>query len=58
MMQLNNFMKHIMMDGSSAGAPGSVYGFSQLSALEFLRSGTETCETENHLLRGWCSKCL
>lgn len=33
-------------------------GFSQLSALEFLRSGTETCETKNHLLRGWCSKCL
>lgn len=33
-------------------------GFSQLSTLEFLRSGTETRETENHLLRGWCSKCL
>ena len=27
-----------------------LYGFIQLSALEFLRSGTETWEIENHLL--------
>ena len=34
-------------------------GFSRLSAAEFfVFRKTETCETENHLLCGWCSKCL
>ena len=34
-------------------------GFSQLKALEFfVFRKMEMPETENHLLRGWCSKCL
>lgn len=34
-------------------------GFSQLKALEFFAfRKMEMPETENHLLRGWCSKCL
>nr|DAY60457.1 MAG TPA: hypothetical protein [Caudoviricetes sp.] len=34
-------------------------GFSQLKALEFfVFRKMEMPETENHLLRGWCNKCL
>ncbi len=31
---------------------------SQLSAPEFLNREMEACETENHLLWGWCTKLL
>ncbi len=34
-------------------------GFSRLSASEFfVFRKTEACETKNHLLCGWCNKCL
>ena len=40
-------------------SPLSDCGFSQLKALEFfVFRKMEMPETENHLLRGWCSKCL
>uniref|UniRef100_UPI002675BC5F hypothetical protein n=1 Tax=Enterocloster clostridioformis TaxID=1531 RepID=UPI002675BC5F len=36
-----------------------ICGFSQLMALEFfVFRKMEMPETENHLFRGWCSKCL
>ncbi len=36
-----------------------IIGFSRLSTAEFFAfRKTETCETKNHLLCGWCSKCL
>ena len=34
------------------------YGFSQLSTSEFLKREMEMHETKNHLLCGWCNKCL
>ena len=34
------------------------YGFSQLSAPEFLNREMTVYETENHLLCGWCGKLL
>ena len=34
------------------------YGFSQLSTSEFLKREKEIHETKNHLLCGWCNKCL
>jgi hypothetical protein len=40
-------------------APESTYyGFSQLSSSEFLKREMEMYETKNHLLCGWCNKCL
>ena len=40
-------------------APAFIIGFSRLSTAEFFAfRKTETCETKNHLLCGWCSKCL
>ena len=36
----------------------SYYGFSQLSTSEFLKREMEMHETKNHLLCGWCNKCL
>ena len=38
--------------------PASYYGFSQLSTSEFLKREMEMHETKNHLLCGWCNKCL
>ena len=35
-----------------------IYGFSQLSTSEFLKREMEMHETKNHLLCGWCNKCL
>ena len=45
---------------TSAGAAGAVFiGFSRLSTTEFfVFRKMEACETKNHLLCGWCSKCL
>ena len=36
-----------------------IIGFSRLSTTEFfVFRKMEACETKNHLLCGWCSKCL
>ena len=39
-------------------SPVLYYGFSQLSTSEFLKREMEMHETKNHLLCGWCNKCL